>query len=189
MLMTGMSRSPSKLRLVEDGAPVEATREDGPTTFDECFRRYHRLVGTIGLRMLGRRDDVDDFVQDTFLEVHRSFGSIRDPGATKAFVRSIAVRVAIKKLRRRRIAAALGLDKPVDLGPYAVGGNQEHATLLAEVYRVLGTVPAKARVVWILRHVEGEKLEDIAKVADMGLSTVKRHLAVASARLEEVLGE
>lgn len=184
-----MPRSSSNLRLVEGGATDDAPLDSAPTTFDECFRRYHRLVGTIGLRMLGRKDDVDDFVQDTFLEVHKSFKTIRDPAAIKGFVRSIAVRVAIKKLRRRRLAAALGLDKPVDLGAFPVGANQEHATLLAEVYRVLDNVPAKARVVWVLRHIEGEKLEDVARISNMGLSTVKRHLAVASTKLEEVLGE
>jgi RNA polymerase sigma-70 factor (ECF subfamily) len=175
-----------RLRLVRGEALEE---HDAVTTFEACFKRYHRLVATLGLRILGRRGDVDDFVQDVFLEVHRGFGSLRDPGAAKAFVRAIAVRVAIKKLRRRKLAALVGLDEPVDLEPPSVAANQEQVALLAQVYRVLEGVPAKARVVWVLRHVEGEKLEDIAEATAMGLSSVKRHLAVASARLEEVLGE
>jgi RNA polymerase sigma-70 factor (ECF subfamily) len=165
------------------GAPEEAPFAG---SFDDCFRRYHRLVATIGLRMLGHRSDVDDFVQDVFLEVHRSYHSLRDRGAAKAWIRSIAVRVAIKKLRRRRLKALIGLDDPIDPGPFPVEANQEQMALVGEVYRVLETVPAKARVVWVLRYVEGEKLEDIAEVAGMGLTTVKRHLAVAMARLHEV---
>ncbi len=179
-----------RLRLVleDEGSPESSTQQSPENchSFEDCFRRYHRLVASIGLRILGRRSDVDDFVQDVFLEVHRGFSKLRDPAAAGGWVRSIAVRVAIKRLRRRRFAAALGLDRPSDLGPFPVGANQEHAALLSEVYSVLETLPAKSRVVWVLRYVEGEKLEDIAEAAQMGLSTVKRHLAAAQGKLKEV---
>lgn len=151
--------------------------------------RYHRLVATLGLRLLGRRTDVDDFVQDVFLDVHKSFGSLRDPHAAKGFVRTIAVRTAVRRLRRRKVAAALGLDQPVDLDLIGGPATQEHAALLAQVYGVLETLPTKTRVVWILRHVEGEKLDAVADEVGMGLSSVKRHLTAAKAKLEEVLGE
>ncbi len=178
----------SGLRLVREH-PDAAERQESAATFDDFFRRYHRLVASLGLRMLGRRSEVDDFVQDVFLEAHKSFGTLREPGAEKGWLRAIAVRVAVRRLRKHRLAAALGLDRPGDVGPFPVGANQEHAVLLSEVYRVLETVPAKARVVWVLRVVEGEKLEDIAEVTKMGLSSVKRHLAVATDKLAEVFGE
>ncbi|MEQ8276177.1 MAG: sigma-70 family RNA polymerase sigma factor [Deltaproteobacteria bacterium] len=170
------------LRLVK-GQAVEPP-DEGPATFEECFSRYHRLVATIGLRMLGRKSEVDDFVQDVFLEVHRGFGKLRDRRAAKGWVRSIAVRVAIKRLRRLRLAATFGLDQPIDLDAFFHNPRQEHATLLLQVYRTLDDLPAKARVVWVLRFIEGEKLEDIAKLTDMGLSTVKRLLAAAQARIQ-----
>ena len=178
-----MGLSAKHIRLVK-GEPEEQLPANA--SFDDCFRKFHRLVGTIGLRMLGHRADVDDFVQDVFLEVHKSYHTLRDRSAAKAWIRAIAVRVAIRRLRRRRLKAMIGLDEPIEPGPFPVDSNQEQAALVGEVYRVLETVPAKARVVWVLRYVEGEKLEDIAEVAGMGLTTVKRHLAVAMARLHEV---
>lgn len=176
----------ARLRLVRPEAPEEP---DAVTSFEDCFVRYHRLVATLGLRLLGRRSDVEDFVQDVFLDVHKSFESLRDPRAAKAFVRTIAVRTAVRRLRRRKVAAALGLDQPVDLEPFGAEGNQEQAALLSQIYAVLETLPTKARVCWVLRYVEGEKLEDVAEAAGMGLSSAKRHIAVAKAKLDEVLGE
>lgn len=176
-----------RLRLVR--GTEERPPDEGPATFEACFERYHRLVATIGLRMLGRRSEVDDFVQDVFFEVHKSFGSLREPKAAKGWVRAIAVRVAVKRIRRMRLAATFGLDQPVDLGDVFERPSQEHATLLLEIYRALDTLPAKSRVVWVLRYIEGEKLEAIAEVTEMGLSTVKRHLAAAQARVKEVVGD
>lgn len=163
--------------------------EEAPLGFDDFFRRYHRLVAAIGLRMLGRPSDVDDFVQDVFLEAHKGYAKIREPGAAKGWLRAIAVRVAIRRLRRRRLAAALGLDRPdpLETSPYAA--NQEQVVLLQQIYRALEHLPAKARVVWVLRVIEGEKLEDIATITGMGLSSVKRQLNTATEGLEGVLSE
>lgn len=180
------SRAPDatgSLRLVREGDGA------GGLSFDDFFRRHHRLVAAIGLRMLGRAADVEDFVQDVFLEAHRGYAKIREPAAAKGWLRSIAVRKAIRRLRRRRVAMALGLDRPdpLETAPYAA--NQEQAVLLQQIYRVLEHVPAKAKVVWVLRVIEGEKLEDIAAMTGMGLSSVKRHLSVATAELEGLLDE
>ena len=156
-------------------------------TFDECFVRFHRLVATIGLRMLGHRDEIEDFVQDVFLEVHKSYGSLQDPKALKGWIRSIAVRVAIRRLRRRKVRSFLGFD--VLQEEPLVDGQQEQAAFIGQVYRALDGVPPKARVCWVLRHIEGEKLTDIATLTNMGLSSVKRHLATATAQLQEVFDD
>lgn len=183
-----MAEQPTRpLRLVRDEEGQD-DRDVSFASFDDLFRRYHRLVATIGLRMLGRRGEIDDFVQDVFLEAHRGYGSLRDPHAAKAWLRAISVRIAVRRLRRHRFAALLGFDHPADPGPFPVGANQEHAALLSEVYRVLEQLPAKARVVWVLRFIEGDKLEEIAEVTGMGLSTVKRHLQVATDKITEVFG-
>jgi RNA polymerase sigma factor (sigma-70 family) len=117
------------------------------------------------------------------------YAKIREPGAAKGWLRAIAVRVAIRRLRRRRLAAALGLDRPdpLETSPYAA--NQEQVVLLQQIYRALEHLPAKARVVWVLRVIEGEKLEDIATITGMGLSSVKRQLNTATEGLEGVLSE
>jgi RNA polymerase sigma-70 factor, ECF subfamily len=176
------------LRLVRDGEDP-GRQDEGRLSFDDFFRRHHRLVATIGLRILGRASEVDDFVQDVFLDAHRGYHRIRDHRAAKGWLRSIAVRTAMRRIRRRRFVAALGFDRREDAESLPIEASQEQAVLLGQVYRALESVPTKARVVWILRTIEGEKLEDIAVMTGMGLSSVKRHLTAASALLEGVLRE
>lgn len=94
-------------------APVrnlQLVPETVPRDVDALFERYAPYVAKIGLRMLGRRDEVEDFVQDVFVEVHKSLRTLRESGLVKSFIAGIAVNVARRRLRRRRLAARFFLD-------------------------------------------------------------------------------
>jgi len=59
--------------------------------------------------------------------------------------------------------------------------------MIAEVYRALDRVSAKERVAWVLRHVQGESLEDTALLCECSLHGQAAHLGRAR-RGEEELG-
>ena len=58
----------------------------GEAEVAELFRRYAPYVATIGLRLLGRDDELDDLVQDVFIEAHRGLHSLRTPDAIKGWL-------------------------------------------------------------------------------------------------------
>ena len=54
---------------------------------------------------------------------------------------------------------------------------------MSEVYGALDGLPARERVAWTLRHVEGESLEQVALLCDCSLATAKRRIASAHEKL------
>lgn len=154
--------------------------------FDWVFRRYASYVAAIAHRLLGRDDEVDDTVQEVFMAAFRGLPRIRDPGAVKAWLARIAVRVARRKLRMRRMRAFFGGADPADYHDVADGQTSpEERALVQRVYRVLDTLPANQRIAWTLRHIEGEQLEDVAVLCGCSLATAKRWIAHAAHTLEE----
>jgi len=161
-------------------APVE------PLHFDRVFREYAAYVAAIGLRILGRDDELDDLVQDVFIEAHRSLRRLRDPGAVKGWLARITVRRAIRKLRRTRVLMVFGLDAPSDYAEIAdPAATPEERAQVALAYRSLERLPAAERAVWVLRHVEGESLDAIAEICACSKSTVQRRLRLAQQTLEQ----
>ena len=71
----------------------------------------------------------------------------------------------------------------------ATGVTAEQRALLARIYRTLDEIDDRSRIAWILRHVEGERLEDVADACGCSLATAKRRIAAAQARLVEVFGD
>lgn len=155
-----------------------------PRNFDEVFRRYSPYVARIALRLLGNDSEVDDLVQDVFLEAHRGLGSLREAGALGGWLARICVRRATRRLRRRRWLNLLSLDGVTERElPLSAGTSPEQRALVVQLYRRLERLPPDERVAWLLRHVEGESLDDMVELCGCSKSTVQRRLRSAEARL------
>ena len=186
------ARSPH-MRLVTPSAPATAPdRAPQPARiddFDALYRTYAPYVAAIAARMLGRDCEVDDLVQDTFVNALRGLRGLREPLAIKGWLAKITVRLGTRRLRARRLRRALHLDR--DLDGYepicAASASDEVRAQIAKVYRVLDRLPAHERVAWVLRHVQGEPLHRIPELCACSLSTAQRRLARAQAALDKEL--
>jgi len=172
------------LRVVEGGASRHVT-EGGALDFDSVFRRYSPYVASIGLRLLGRDDELDDLVQDVFLEAHRGLRQLRDAASVKGWLARVCVRRAVRRLRRRRLRAFLSLDTLVhDDHLIAPGASPEARAEVTRLYAKLERVPAVDRAIWVLRYLEGEGLDEIASWCGCSKSTVQRRLRALDAQLQ-----
>jgi len=171
---------------VEVPPTVDDGCDTGPPGLDELFQRYAPYVATIGFRLLGHDHELDDLVQDVFVEAHRGLHQLRDAGAAKGWLARIAVRSATRRLRRRRLRAFFSLE--------AVSGHEalvdaaatpEERAHIASTYRLLARLPVAQRVTWILRHIEGETLDGIAELCRCSKATVQRRIRAAQKTLEE----
>ena len=151
----------------------------------DLFRRYSSYVATIGIRLLGRDDELDDLVQEVFIEAYRGFHQLRSPDAAKAWLARITVRRAIRRLRRRRLRSFFSLEAlPSDARLIDDGATPEDKAEVASTYRMVERLPVRQRVVWVLKHVEGETLDAIAEICRISKATVQRRLRAAERALE-----
>jgi RNA polymerase sigma-70 factor (ECF subfamily) len=163
------------------GAELEG--ELDPSDFDAVFRRYSAYVARIAVRLMGTDSELDDVVQDVFIEAHRGLQALREPRAVRAWLARICVRRTVRRLRRRRLLSFLSLDAMTETEePPDPGGSPERHAEVKKLYRVLDAMPVEERVVWVLRHVEGESLDDLVVLCGCSKSTVQRRLRSAQAR-------
>jgi RNA polymerase sigma-70 factor (ECF subfamily) len=193
-----MSQRPQRsatLRLVQADSepppePVEALPSAVPELgLDALYRRHAAYVAGIATRLLGRDGDVDDLVQDVFVEALRGISKLREPGAIRGWLAKITVRLSLKRLRKQRLLRALRVE--VDAGEYeqlvALSASPEQRALVVKVYRVLEQLPARTRVIWALRHVLEEPLHVIVELTACSQSTVQRTLREAERVLAQEL--
>ena len=160
-------------------------------TLEEAFRDWAPWVAGICFRLTGRREEVDDLVQDVFLAAHGGLERLRNPEALRAWLAGIAVRVCRRRLRSLRFRQWAGLAEVpshLELVDASVVSPEDRA-LLVGVYRCLDRLPLEQRLAWILRHVQGEQLEDVAKLCGCSLATAKRRIAAAESFIREVMDE
>src|SRR6185369_282753 len=180
---------------LEPAAPVSVTElveriGRGDRWAEEAFYRRHvGLVQATVRRLLGRSAEAEDVVQDAFVTAFEIWDQLREPEHARNWLLTIAVRKVHRRFRRRRLSRLLGLDQTTDdatleaLARPDLGG--EARAELALLDRVLRTVPPEARIAWMLRHVEGSSLEEVAVLCECSLATIKRRISVADAKVSE----
>ena len=161
----------------QDSDLVAAFLREDPSASAEIWERYYPLVRRIAFRSMGPRHDLDDLVQEVFLRLFRKLPSLRDPASLRAFVLAITVRVIKGEQRLRWIKRWLGL---FDDGqaPEREGHTPdlEAREALTRFYAILGGLRPTHRAAFVLRHVEGLELTDVAAVLGVSLATIKRWL-------------
>jgi RNA polymerase sigma-70 factor (ECF subfamily) len=146
------------------------------------YRRYADDLISVTSRLLRSTSSAEDVVHDTFMLAFERLGQLRDPAQFRAWALSIAVSLVRKRLRRAKLLQWVGLDtlhtEPLELQSRD-GLSVEARGELAVLDVVLKKLPTEHRLAWSLRHVEGEKLEDVAHTLGKSLATTKRYIAAA----------
>lgn len=186
--MVTSSRSPTKSGAgPTDAALVIAARAGESWAQEALFQRYARLVLGLSQRILPHPADADDLVQDVFVYALNRLDTLQNPQAFAAWIGSIVVRTASKRLRTRRLLTRLGLRRPVapDLDAIiAPSAPPDIAAELRGVYDALERLPAEQRIALVLRRVEGMEIAEVAEHMGLSVATVKRRLTAAELSLQ-----
>jgi len=183
--------SRAALRLVpapgsEDDAALAARLRAGDrVALALVYERYAPSIFHMLVRLLSRTAEAEDVLQETFVAAFEHALTLRDPGALRAWLFTIARRQAFESIRRRhrwRFFRTKDDEGDIDAtlaSMAAPGASPEARAELALLDVQLHALPPEQRVAWILRYVEGETLEAIAETSDVSLATVKRWIAAA----------
>jgi RNA polymerase sigma factor (sigma-70 family) len=169
-----------------DAALVAAARLGEGWAHEALYRRYARMVNGLAWRLMPGDSDLDDLVQDAFIQAFGALDRLADPAVFSSWLGAITIRTAHKRLRRKRLKMRLGLARrdPVDLDAViSSAAPPDVASELRALYRLLDELPVEARVALVLRRVEGMQLAEIAEQMGLSLATVKRRLDAAEVKL------
>ncbi|APR88628.1 RNA polymerase sigma factor RpoE [Minicystis rosea] len=175
----------ARLSELDDAGLAQAAIEGHAGAHAAVWQRYAGLVTGLLRRTLGPGADVEDQVQETFVQLFRDVKKLREPAALRSFVVGVTIRVARSELRRRRFRRWLTLtdsgtvpdDEP------AAGDDAEAREAVRRLYALLDRLDDRARMLFVLRYVEDLELTEVAAALGMSLATTKRHLAKVTAQV------
>lgn len=153
--------------------------------FESLYATYARYVAGVVYRIMGSDPEIDDIVQETFLDALAGLERLEAPDSVRAWLVTVAVRRTRRTLGRRRRRAMI-LFWIADYAPRASDPRDRQAA--DELYDALARIPEDVRIPWALHRVEQMSLPETAAVCEVSLATVKRRIADADERLERRLG-
>ena len=157
----------------------------------------HRIHHTV-LNIVQDRDDAEEVLQETFIQVHASIGSFRGESKLSTWVEKIAFRKALEKLRKRKIRQRLHAIIPwwmaeekrsvdvVYMNPGIAAENKEKAEAL---FRAIAQLPEKQQLAFTLIRIQGMKYEEATEIMGLGVKAIESLLSRAKENLKKKLEE
>jgi len=166
---------------------MRAIQKGDMVAFNSMVDRYKdRLMNVIG-RMLASQEEAEDIVQETFVRVYQHRQSFNFQHCFSTWIYTIGLNLARNELRKRRRFKFFEISE--------LQGNEKEFAVEAKVpsrlpemlNEAVDTLPSKYREAFLLRDIEEMPYEEVAKVLEVPLGTVKSRVNRARLMLREKL--
>ena len=170
-----------------DYSLMRAVQNGDMVAFSELVDRYKdRLMNVIG-RMLLSRDDAEDVVQETFVRVYQHRQSFNFQHCFSTWIYTIGLNLARNELRKRKKFKFYDItEMKGNEAEFAV--EMKLPNRLPQVLNAaIKELPEKYRTAFILRDIQEQPYEEVAKILSIPLGTVKSRVNRARMMLRDKL--
>lgn len=183
------SRLGAGARLSDDeAATIQKAAGGDADAFRLLFLRHRVDVQRLVFRMVGARPDLDDIVQEVFIQVYRSLRDFRGQSKFSTWLHRVTVNVVLMHRRAARSRPTYAEEAPDDLAHDTRQVLPDEATArrarMRAFGRLLDRLADKKRVVFVLHDLEGKAPAEIAEIVGAPVLTVRTRLFYARRELE-----
>jgi len=204
--MTMIMAEPAELKDSETPAPapteemelVRRARHGDLQAYDDLVKRYQERIYATIYHMTSNHEDANDLAQDAFIKAYQALKSFKGGSTFYTWLYRIAVNKTINFLKQRKNRTHMSLndldfnaEHDPDLMALISDNTPRRAAGLTELQEKLNAALLKLsephRLVVVLHDVQGQSHEEIAKVMDCNIGTVRSRLFYARQQLQSYL--
>ena len=169
--------------------PVAQARAGESAAWDALFRRDQLPLYVFIFELVRHEQAALDLVQETFIAAARHLGSLRDDDKFGSWIFGIAHQKVIQRWRKKGGHELLFDEIPEPPGEFEVGPDDLLIRRESEMefMKLLEQLPPPQRAVLLLHCVEEFSLEEISRITETQLGTVKSRLHYAKRALRKLL--
>lgn len=177
---------------------IQKCKEGDIDSFELLIESYQQRVYNIALRMLGNKEDASDIAQEVFIKIYKSIAGFKEEASLSTWIYRIATNVCLDELRKRKKTKVISIDSTIQLEDSEVSMQMPderpqpdelltQKELKQEVQKAINDLKEEHKTVIILRDINGYSYEEIAKILDCTLGTVKSRINRARNTLKNIL--
>lgn len=184
----------------DEGVLVQRARQGDLEAYDELVQRYQERIYATVYHMTSNHEDANDLAQESFIKAFQALKSFKGGSSFYTWLYRIAVNKTINFLKQRKNRIHLSLndldfnaEHDPDLVAFVSEKTPRREANLSELQEKLNTALMKLsephRLVVVLHDVQGLSHEEIAKVMDCNIGTVRSRLFYARQQLQAWLSD
>jgi len=165
-------------QVIPDREPAVPARQ----SFADAVKKNQSMVFSIAYHFLRDWTAAEEVAQDAFLQLYRNYEQLESDAHVTFWLRRVVSNRCVDYTRRRMRQPTVALDDAPEPSAVAEHGDP---LLNRRLRQLVASLPEKPRIVMVLRYQEDLMPEEISKILDMPVRTVKSHLQRSLALLRE----
>lgn len=174
---------------------IQAAKAGDNRAFDELIRLYDKRILQVAHGIMGNMQDAYDAYQEGVIRAHKKLQSFRFESSFNTWLTRIVINQALNMKKKIRVRRFLSFDEPDTISSSFMEDDQLGADeimikseLSHQIKRSLENLSDRERAVFVLKHMHGYKLREIAAMIDCAEGTVKNYLFRATRKMRDELG-
>jgi RNA polymerase sigma-70 factor (ECF subfamily) len=163
------------------GDTAELRHDDAGEAFAALFRREFRPIARTVFLIVGDAPTAEEIVQEAFAKAWSRWRDVARADRPGAWIRTVAVRLALRRRKRRRRGAEL----EVLATRFDSARADDHSVV--SVLELLGSLSPMQRAVVALAVIDDLPIDEVARLVGCRPSTARVHLHRARAHLAELV--
>ncbi len=184
--------------LIDEKELIQKSIDGDAMAFEQLVQRYDRRVLSMALKYLNNEDDAKDVYQEVFIRVYKSLKNFKHQSEFSTWLYRITANACFtyqtKTQKRKQVPLEPSENEEENLlynkadtgtpGPDKVYQNNE---LSKEIEKALNKLSPKQKMIFTLKHYEGQKIREISDMLNIKEGTIKKYLFEASHKMRVLL--
>ena len=155
--------------------------------FGVLVKRHQNRIYRLICYTLGNRDNAEDLSQEAFLRAYQSIRSFRFKANFFTWIYRITVNVCLREMRRKKVFYSLEVGRSEPSYDEDQLGRMEKDEAVKQLYLSLDCLKEREKMVLVLREIEELSYDEIGRIMDYPLGTVKSAISRAREKLRHHL--
>ena len=178
-----------KQRMITEDKIRETYMTDPESGFRMLVEKFQSPMYWHIRRMIVSHDDAEDVLQETFIKIFRHLDDFRAESSLSTWIYRIATNECLRFLNRRKEEAVSTEEVQTELMNKLMASEYVDYDNAMEVkfQQAILTLPEKQRLVFNLRYYDELKYEEISRITDTKVETLKANYYFAKEKIKEYM--
>ena len=169
---------------------LQSAKEGHIKALEELIKRTQKQIWAMFSHLTNKKEDISDLTQETLLKMARSLYQLKDIDKFKPWLNQIITSVYYDHASKKHDFAEIDIDSFNEIKD-RLGCEPGEKCLFNELEKIINsallTLPKDLRITLVLREFEGLSYNDIAKITNTAIGTVKSRISRARNKLQQEL--
>lgn len=158
--------------------------------FNKIVSKYQQKIYWHARRMVGNHIDADEIVQEVLIVLYKKLASFKFKSSLYTWIYKITSTRSLNLLRKQKVREFFSFEDAEDIKTSSdqdIIKTLESKERIEKLEKVLKTLPAKQREVFILRHFDELSYEEISEITGKSVGGLKANYFHAFKKISDIM--